>query len=397
MTDSKTEISLLAVQGATQFITAYISLLWYEKTVLKSTSELVLLIYDTCTPKENESALNKVINNLAATRNWKSVIFIGTEEMRLISNNKYVTCIAKLRAKLQALEFDNIFIARDFGSFGTQLILNTYPKATHVEYGDSFGLVGNESETKIKIADLSKAPLMYLKFLIKKILFNHFPSRYKFNYSFLSMPIDWSGKYLADKKLVIPTRKFVTDQVIKLSEELQDLQAYCNRLLNNVSEESNLYLLSNFANSGFSSHENELTLYEEIILDTAKKGSTVFIKNHPRGSNVVLDLLYNRLRKNYDVRIISDLNFSMYPIELWSTLIKRCKIYPVFSSSSISLEYFYSKQVIMPLSERRIKSFIYINKIDETLQSEVMCEAVIQKLKTWDENSILWPDRTGHK
>lgn len=381
---------LLAIQGTIQFVTGYISLLWYEKEILKYDTEAVLLIYDTFTPKENEILLTDAIKNLAVIRNWKSIIFIDAEEMRLISLNQYATCIKKLQNKIGEFYFDNVFVQRDFGSFGTELILNAYSKSVRIEYGDSFGLVGNQSDTKIYFDDIWRSPLMYSKVFLKRIIFGYSPKRYNFNFSILSMPIDWSGEYLKDKQLIIPDMVFVKNIVFDLSKKLKDLASYCKVLISSISKDSQLYLLSNFANSGFSSPENEFRLYEDIIIGTAKKGSTVFIKNHPRGSNAILDLLYNKLNKDYDVRIISDTSLSMYPIELWTLLVEKCRVYPIFSSCVISLAYFHNKKVVMPLNRKKIEKYIYKSKIADTLQSELMCSEAIAKLSDWDGKSPLW-------
>ncbi len=381
---------LLAIQGTIQFVAGYISLLWYEKEILKNDSETVLLIYDTCTPQENESLLRDAINNLAAVRNWKSVIFIDAEEMRLISLNQYATCIKKLQNKIGKSSFENVFVQRDFGSFGTELILNAYSKSVHIEYGDSFGLVGNQSDTRVYFSDIWRSPLMYFKLFAKRIVFGYSPNRYTFKFSILSMPIDWSGTYLDDKNLIVPDIDFVKNIVFDLSKKLQDLTSYCKMLVCDISEESQLYLLSNFANSGFSSPENELKLYEDIVISTAKKGGTIFIKNHPRGSNAILDLLYKKLKMDYDVRIINDVTLSMYPIELWTLLIQKCKVYPIFSTCVISLAYFHNKKVVMPLNRKNIEKYIYKSKIVDTLQSESMCSEVIAKLNYWDGNCPLW-------
>ncbi|NQX55244.1 hypothetical protein HQN86_16600 [Pedobacter panaciterrae] len=384
--------SLIAIQGPTQFIAAYISLLWYEQSIIKERTETVLLIYDTYVPVDNELSFKDSILKLASIREWAQIVFIDGKAMSKLSFSSYSNCVSKLRSKFYYSDFDIVFIARDYGSFGTQLILNTYPNALHIEYGDSFGLVGNENVLKTSIFDFFKAPKAISKAVLKKVLFRHFPLRFDFKLSILSMPLDWKGDYLVNKNLIVPDKNFVKQVFLQLSYQIPELNSYSDELTE--SQNCNLYLLSNFSNSGFSTQEDELNLYYEIVIATASKDKIIILKNHPRGSDDILKLLYKKLNENYKVKIIDNKRLSFYPIELWSSLIEKCYVFPIFSSSVISLKYLFSKKVVMPLDNLKIRKYIYSDKINETIQSEAMCREAIASLNEWDGKSPLWVKKT---
>jgi hypothetical protein len=175
-----------------------------------------------------------------------------------------------------------------------------------------------------------------------------------------------------------------------LSQANGELLTYCNKLLNGITGNCKLYLLSNLSNSTISSYDNEIGLYVEVIRNTAETDTTVIIKNHPRGSDILTKKLVDILSSTHQVVLIDDKSFNFYPIELWISLISRCEIYPVFSTSVISLYYLFSKNVIMPLNGDLIAKYIYSDKIAHVSQGEDMCRQAIVALESWDGNSPIW-------
>ncbi|WP_461789345.1 hypothetical protein [Pedobacter sp.] len=381
--------SLIAVQGTAQFITAYIAFLWHEEKILKEKSEAVLLVYDTSVPEDEDLFKNSILS-MASIQEWHKIVFISTEEMKKISSNIYAKCISKLVTKLDEANFDNIYIARDFGSFGTQLIINSYPSSVKIEYGDSFGLIGNQDELKITMAVFFNNPLMIAKTIIKQLIYLQFPSRFNFDLTILSIPLIWDRRYLKGKNIVIPEMKFVRSVFSRLANQFTDLQIFCESLLYTSEAKPNVYLLSNLYNSGFSTIKNEVDLYEEVIFETAKPGQTIILKNHPRGSNIIMQSLKERLSKNFIVLLVDDERFKFLPIELWEKLFQRAIIYPIFSSSVISLRYLFATNVVMSLNDEKIFRYIFPNKVAESIHSEEMCHEASDALFNWDEKSPLW-------
>lgn len=390
MSSDKKINSLLAIQGPTQFIAAYVAFCWCNENVYKEKSDATLLIYDTSVSPENEFFFQDSIRKLAGTTNFREIIFIDEHEMSKISKVHYRDAIVRFKENINEEHFDYIYLARSFGSFGTKLISDVYSKSFKIEYGDSFGLVGNEKYIEMSYLDILKKPIISFKMILKRHIYQQYHKKTQFDLTVLSMPLIWDSKYLNNKTVIIPNKIFVKGKFSQISDLLLDLQNYCRELLVGTHEFCNLYLLSNFYNSGFCTLENEVNLYKEVILRTATLKQRIILKNHPRGSQEVLSRLKVELKDSFDVKIIDNADFSFMPIELWKELLNRCMVFPVFSSSSISLKYLYSTQVQLTLDSKTIKKFIYYNKIQEVATSEKMCKESIDILATWDEKHPIW-------
>jgi hypothetical protein len=386
----KNKKSLIAVQGPTQFIAAYIAFRWCEEKIWFKESEVTLLVYDTCVPVENEILFQNSIQEIAAIGKFHKVIFISQLEIQNISKQLYSKCITDIKSLIGEEHFDYVYLARNFGSFSTKLIPSAYSKALKIEYGDSFGLVGNEKEEELSYLDFLKRPMCFLKSTAKKIIFGHFPKHFVFDLSVLTMPLVWDVNYLKDKNLIIPEKLFVNEIFSNISKQLTKLDLFCEELIANANGKCNVYLLSNLFNSGFCTLENEVKLYEEIILETALPGERLILKNHPRCSDEVLIQLKEKLNQFFDVVIVTDKQFSFIPIELWTVLLKSCKVFPIFSTSAISLQYLYSKQVSMTLDHQKIKKYVFFNKRQETIIGVDMCYKSIDVLENWDVKTPLW-------
>lgn len=388
--EEKKSKCLIAVQGPTQFLAAYIAFLWCEKLKETKSDEVTLLIYDTSVPASNENLFQDTIREISTAFKFCRIIFVSQVEMRYISKHHYTKCLSLIKSKIGESYFDYLFVARDFGSFGTKLIPNAYPSSFKVEYGDSFGLVGNEREEGSIKPDRAGNILPFLKSIVKKYIYQHFHKRFTYNLSVLSIPLLWDGNYLRNKSLLIPSLSFAKSVIYDLSARLPGLNEYCNQLIQNPKGESKVFLLSNFYNSGFSTLSNEIDLYEEIILENVSPNDKIILKNHPRGSNEVLIELKDKLIKDFKVEIIMDEKFRFVPIELWTVLNSNCHIFPIFSSSAISLTYFFSNQITLTLDSEKINKYIFPSKIAETINSEDMCFIASKRLLSWDNKSPLW-------
>jgi hypothetical protein len=148
--------------------------------------------------------------------------------------------------------------------------------------------------------------------------------------------------------------------------------------------------LSNLNRSGLITKEKEIALYVEIINETAVKGSSIFLKAHPRDSAEVLDAIVDRLHANFKVIVIDDARVSRIPIELWAGLIESCRVIPIFSSSAITLKYIYKKSVWLPLNEELVRKYFFKDKISYMLESNHWISKSIENLDIWDGSSLLF-------
>lgn len=383
---------LLTVQGPIQFIAAYIAMEWFSKIKhCSSCSETVLLMFDFLMPENLEQDLVQIITRLAALQKWTSIVFISSADMSALMKGKYSTRIEKLHQILGESAFDEIYLSRDFCSHGSPLILNAYPDATRITYGDSLGVVGNfPVRDKFNWSSPVRSLLSKCKASLLGLI-NGRPKKYLFDFAVLILPLDWSGSYLDEVPLLVPEKDFIISACEAISSNLDDLNAYCEFLLKDTKPENNyLVLLSNLSLSDLMSQRNEIALYLDIIRHVIKKDSTVFLKAHPRGSSEILNSIVECLKCEYKIKIIDDDNLSKLPIELWGKLIEKCTIVPIFSTSAINMKYISNKEVLLPLNDLLIKDFFYKDQIHRMIKSNESIQQSILALESWDGRSVLW-------
>ena len=386
---------LVAVQGPMQFIAGFMAMEWYGHIKHNSVNaDAVLLLFDFGAPPELEKPLAESIMLLSKIRKWDKVVFISSQEMRRISHQRYNHSIREIQRIIGDYKFGEIYVARDHSDFGNPLIINAYPNAARILCGESFGVVGNEDQDRVhwdRIDSLRTALSITVRSIIRGLLYGC-PSKFPFDAAVLALPVDWSGSYLNNLPLCVPSREYVVSLIMRLVDQLPELRAYCESLIDGITGDCYLYLLGNFTNAGVTSIENEIALYQSVIKETAPKGATIFLKNHPRSPSAqpVINSLIDKFGNDYNIKVIDDTKLSALPIELYAPLIKKCNIVSVCSSSAINICYIYSKQVIIPLDDDKITTYCYNNQIDFICKINNMFRASITALEMWDGKTPLW-------
>ena len=381
---------IVGVQGPLQLIAGLIAMEWYGRVRYGSpNADAILVLFDFGVSRGDELTMFDAIMHIASARNWSKVLFIDSQEMRGVTRHSIRRSIQEMRSRIGCQQCDELYVARDYGHMGNQLLLNAYPEAARIIYGDSLGIVGDEESLETSFGGWLRAPLDHLKLALRKLVLGC-PSRLSFDAALLVLPQDWTGRYLDRVPLIVPAREHVVEMIQSLSRRFPELHIYCDALFPDQSAGAYLYLLSNLANSGLASQENEVLLYEEVIRQTAPTGSLVLLKNHPRSSAVIINALSDRLEKDYRVTHLDDPRFNKLPIELWSTLIARCHIIPVFSTSATHISFIYSKKVLVPLDEYKIIRYFYPDKWNFMRKSNSMILETLSALDRWDGTSSLW-------
>jgi hypothetical protein len=380
---------LLVVQGPLQIVAGLIALEWYGWVKSGSRqAEVVLLMQDFLVSDEIESPLRQTITNLSPVRQWKKTLFIGQREMSRLLKRRYMDSVRMMKATIGEESFDEVYVARRTGGAGNALVLNAYPDASRIVYGDSFGYVGYEEDLSPHARWSMKNIRTHIKSIMRKIIFGG-PREFEFDAAVLTLPVDWSGTYLQNIPLIIPEKDFAVGIIQEYSDQLVGMSAYCDYVLQG-SRNPYLFLLSNLSAAGMMSAENELAFYIESIRNLAETGATLLIKPHPRGQAPITTQLLNALAGEYSIRIMDDPRFSRIPIELWYPLNRRCRIATVLSSSCTYLKYFYGIQVAVPLNASSIANYIdplwapYVTKVSAVLLKSLDC------LDVWDGRSPLW-------
>ena len=381
--------SILAVQGPLQYLVGSIAMKWLVQNEYKTSYvEKVLVLFDLCVPESEENDFAETIYSLASGESWTKILFISTSDMKRINRTRISQRLKFIREEIGFDNCDDIFVMRDFAFLGNQLLLNAYPKAQRITYGDSFGIVGDNKIFKKNWYEFIKRPLLIIKFIASSILFGRYKT-YTFDKAVLLLPQDWSGSYLDNIPLIIPEKSFVLKDILNVGSSINRLQEYCDSILQQTASKKYLFLLSNFTNSGMMQLDKEMNLYYEIIIKYIEFGSTIIFKKHPRCNLYLSDKVKQIIEKRYNIFYLDDNRFSSIPLEYFFPIISACEVISVYSASALHLTYLYNKNVIMPLDNDLIDYFFSNVQVDVKKGNSMMVDSV-KKLKFWDGNSILW-------
>lgn len=403
-------LCLVGVQGPLQLCAGLIAMEWYGLIKRGSAeAEAVLLLYDFLVAPEQEGPIVEAIMQIASAIKWQKIVFIGGEEMNEINLTDRGARITKLKNKIGTYDFDEIFLARNYIGMGSTLILNSYPKATRVAYGDGFGLVGTQIFTEVFSSNIANLFGRFVR-VGKKVLFgqmsvtgiyNRIQGVVKrklnievlpllpFDAAVLVLPIDYSGVYLDHIPLYVPSREHLLNVLDRINIWMPELNEYCLDLIKNITGDCYLYLFISPTESGCTSLSNEVAMYLETIRENSPRGTTIFIKLHPRKPVTFANYLLADLKDDYNTIIINQRKFKSIPVEFWIPLIMRCKIVS-FSSSSLSLKYIYNKNVITGFSVDRIRKYFFKKSWVIFEDDYYLWREAVEALKTWDGKSILW-------
>ena len=264
--------AILAVQGPLQYLVGSISMKWLVQSEYKTCYvEKVLVLFDLCVPESKELEYAETIYQLELGESWTKVLFISNSDMKKINRTRISKRLKFIKEEIGLNNCDDLFVMRDFAFLGNQLLLNAYPNAQRITYGDSFGIVGDVNIFNKNLYEYIKRPLLIAKFIASSIIFGRYKT-YSFDKAVLLLPQDWSGSYLDNIPLFIPERSFVLNYILNVGCSINNLQEYCNSILQKTSGKKYLFLLSNFTNSGMMELDKEMNLYYEIILNYIESG-----------------------------------------------------------------------------------------------------------------------------
>lgn len=404
------KICLIGVQGPLQLCAGRIAMEWFGKVRNRAAdTEAVLLLYDFLVAPQQEQPICEAIMQIASAFKWKAIVFISGEEMKQINSLDRENRLAELRSTIGLFEFDEIYLARNYIGVGSSLILNAYPAATRITYGDGFGLVGTQIFAHLfgnSFANLFiRATRAIKKVATGKISLSGIYSRVRgfitrkrnedallempFDVAILILPVDYSGVYLDTLQLYVPPKELVTEVMHSIGAQMPDLNAFCNDLIKDAEGQCYLYLFITPTESGCTSLRNEVTMYLETIRENSPPGSSVYIKLHPRKPIAFADYLVEDLQQDYKVVVINQGKFKSIPVEFWTPLINSCNVVS-FSSSSLNLAYIYSKDIISGFSIAKIRKYFFRNKWEVFEDDYHLWTEAIEALEGWDNQSVLW-------
>jgi len=344
-------------------------------------------------PRDDAEEATRVVSELVAPLGWQC------HSMSISEALDGSRAAEGLRDRLPFLAPQHIFYAHDIAGTTPRLVMNAYPDAERVIYGDALGSVflspdpdeahGTPSRTQTPADDERFLARLRRRWIMR-------PDRRSFELSALPpdsaeliLPIDFSGGRLASIPMNVVPRDLVLDCVHKMRSAVRDLETYVSHAL--LRAPGYLLALSNISDCGITSLEDGVSLYESLVRRNVPPGGTVLVKPHPLGTRPLYDGLVERLSQDYSVELVPR-EFRFYPLELWGAMIDQVEVITGVSYSAVSLSFLFGKQTIHSLDDDLIEEYVMPEYRGPVRKSQAMHEEVLHRLGCWDGASVLWTD-----
>jgi hypothetical protein len=267
------------------------------------------------------------------------------------------------------------------------VLMQAFPKATRICYGDSFGLVYSHAYFESLMyyglrSFTSFASKLKRKWILPRALHRLHPA-----VAILAIPCDPGMDFIMHCELKIPPKKLLHRTIVSMNKGLPDFSSYLKEIISQARFPLIILATSNLTESKLCEQHNEIALYLDIIKAEVNSPATILIKPHPGSSQSTMNELASSLREQHDV-IIFDKKYNALPIELAEELIKNSKILSI-SYASISIPYLYNSPVKHALSHDLITRYIYPEKQNWLNSNNDLYLKMINALKKWGGDAPL--------
>ena len=359
---------LLCVQGTCQYMAALVAVLYNQKIDGKE-RDLYACFYDLSIDDTVAIDIYSQMDEINKSFNLIKTYFFSNEMIHSLSlklRNKSKNMVKEI---IGVYDFDEIYLA-NLGNYSNRLFANAYINASHIQYGDSFGIIGNE-DYKHKTNDM----VYRLKEVVKNVLFDFNKKSASFSKHILILPVSLNGAKNKVKQLIIPEVDFVRS-VIKRFDisdyNIAEYGTYC------------LLLTSNLAQSGYISELQEKQFYKNII-DTIPKDINIVVKLHPRvDKKSYLDILGNS-----NVILFESENDRLPVESMYSLITNASFIVPVFSSAKQNLKYFFNSEIKYDLCDNDIRMLFNKEYVKRALEAIKVSTEICEKLGNWAHDDFI--------
>ena len=172
-------------------------------------------------------------------------------------------------------------------------------------------------------------------------------------YALPILPCDPGGDFLKNKTLLGVDNNNVLHVRNALSASVERHLSKAKLAATTNEKADFVILVGSYTESGLTTEERELALYNEVANLYIAAGSRIALKPHPVSSERKVARIRRELSSNYDVHIMG---YGELPIESMPALLADSKVIS-FSYSSISLLYLYNCKVLHVLNQSLINKY----------------------------------------
>lgn len=359
-------ISLLCLYYPQQLLPALASLISLRRAqaMAEDNPAIALIWMPPGTPREIRERRLKTFSALLDQFPWVKLLAPSDEE---VSNHlsQHLTVMRKaayLRGLLAPPGISDMHYAHDISAdFLAQSVMQAFPQATRVCYGDALGVVYENSyfeSVTYPLNDLRmllKEPVGYARNIAARLRRRWLrPGRTRqleATHASLILPCDPGQNFLRNKSMLPVQRRLVLDLLRALSRGL------CNHKLGGLptcagQEQACLMILGSYAESKLCAVENEVALYVDAARRHVPAGGTLILKPHPASRREKVVLIAQSLSASYNVGIVDE-EMDEVPVETLVDATAQLRILS-FSYVSVSMTYLGARHVEHVLTDELI-------------------------------------------
>lgn len=285
-----------------------------------------------------------------------------------------------------ARRYDELYYAHDSTGTVCRRLAAAYPSARRICIGDAFGMVYPAEY----VTGYQRSPWGRIRRRLGAILRGvpDLPAILP-NLAALILPVDPSGRALADTPLVCISRANFISAIDHCHANASALREYMTGLLADAGgARSCLMLTETYSESGHMTPEREAGMYALIVRRYCAPGTVILVKPHPLEDPGKTERLSAAVGASYVVRAMTP-RFGRYPIEIWRELLLATDVistaYPV-----LSLKYAYGIDVLQPLDDEMIGRWFEPSAQAWTRDGLSLYSEPLARLAKWDGASVLW-------
>ena len=327
---------------------------------------------------------------------WAQPVVLTNATVKTITHHALLKgsdrMIEKFRKIIGCDHVDEVYFCHNLVGKVSDLCLQAYPSATRITTGEGTGQVYDAGYLTFLNKNSEKSLRQRVSNIVhsvQKFASRPLPTPLGPETKIVAMlPTDWNGKFSENKTIIIVPRELVKNILTRCLAGQKDLLEYCRSILNSSNPPRFILILSCWSAGGFMDLEAEIAMNLEIVHAHIPKGSTIIIKPHPFSKSPLTQGVLNRIKNEYDVRVVPD-EFKRYPLELIQPLCESCEII-AFSTIVLSLDFLFGKKVINPMNEELMKKFIDSRMRYSIEDSWQWLTGSVENLPAWNGKSLLW-------
>lgn len=408
LSHSDSRSCLISLHGSGNALAALAAVRHFgDSNGLGSPSRVVTIVHAPTDDREAAAEVGSMVERLIASQGWPAPIVMTIADVLALTpegGRSYRRSLAEFRKLVGPDPFDEVYYAHDFVNRVPELMMNAFPQAERITFGDSLGFVFNgrylvaqvlgasreEARASVEQAARDDSPGLTrraMRWVRRRLLVEPRPCQARF--AALILPMDHTGDYLNDKELLVVPRALTLEVIAECEATLPDVRQYSHELLGRSASPRYLLVLENDVESNTMSFDEAVRMYETAVRRNAPVGATVFIKPHPLAVEPTADEIARHLDPDYATTVLSP-ELMRCPLELWKTLLDGCEVITPLSSCYITLSYLYHKDVILASGRAWIEEFYPLKTWDYLTEVDGRYREMVSAMATWDGKSVLW-------